>query len=115
MKTIGPMLGVSLLAILHASCAGTSTGRYGDNLNDTALSHIEVDMPMSEVRSLIGTPTSVTTLSEGRELWTYMYRIEETDGGPRYVPIPSDGKGPPEGAVTVMFFSTKGVAFVHRQ
>ncbi len=87
---------------------------YLDNLDDRALSHIRMDMSKSEVRSLLGTPTSVTELAEGRELWSYMYRIEEGEAGPRYVPIPPGGKGPPEGSVTIVFFSSGGVAFVDR-
>jgi outer membrane protein assembly factor BamE (lipoprotein component of BamABCDE complex) len=103
------------VVILLLSCASYSTGRYGGNLNDEALSHLAIDMSMSEVRSILGTPTSVTNLREGRELWSYMYKVEESETGRRYAPIPPDGQGPPDGSVTVMFFSTGGLAFVKRQ
>jgi outer membrane protein assembly factor BamE (lipoprotein component of BamABCDE complex) len=105
-----------LLALVLYSCASYSTGKYGHNLDDRALSHLEMVMPKSEVKALLGTPYGVTELAEGRELWTYYYKIQKGEGGEkRYEPIPPEGKGPPDGAVTVMFFSTGGLAFVKRQ
>lgn len=112
MRTLLLLLPVLVLA----GCQTYSTGTHGDDLSAETASLIRRGMSMSEVGRILGTPTHVTMMNEGRELWTYRYLIRRENRKVTYVPIkPEDNKRvAQQGAVYVLFLSTGKVGRVDR-
>ncbi len=103
----------ALTLLLLAGCAAMpDAGPY--DLHPDTVKKVRPKMGTDQVREILGPPFSRTELSEGRQLWTYRFRIETDGKRSTYRSLAAGEPTRPDGIIYVLFFTDGTVATVYR-